>query len=221
MRCALLLAGVLSCSRPVATATPIAAQTAVAQTGVATIDAGGCVEPDGDGDGVVDVCDVCPGEAGERPDGCVHRIEIQAQEIRISPRLFFPANSATLMPPGLPVLDEVAAQLRAHPEILRVELRGHASVGERDVAALALRRAVAARDYLTAHGAEATRLVARGDGTDAPADPSATPEGRARNRRVEFVILSSAQPPRSPQGPRRWVPEGCPDAPPVRPGPCR
>lgn len=221
MRSAVLLLGVLSCSRPIAPAPSRAAQTEVAQTRVATVDAGGCVEPDADGDGVVDVCDVCPDEAGERPDGCVHRIEVQAQNIRISPRLFFPANGAALLPAGLPVLDEIAAVLREHPEILRVELRGHASVGERGVAALSLRRAEAARDYLTAHGVAPTRLVARGDGTDEPADPRATPEGRARNRRVEFRVAATDGPTSPPRSPRRWVPAGCPDAPPVRPGPCR
>ncbi len=221
MRHALFLVGVLACSRPIATASPIATRAGATTVEVATVDAGGCVDPDGDGDGVVDVCDVCPAEAGERPDGCVHRIEIQTQEIRISTRLFFRANSAALLRPGLPVLDEVASVLRAHPEILQVELRGHASVGERNVAALSLRRAEAVRDHLTAHGIEAPRLVARGEGTSEPADPRATPEAHARNRRVEFRLPPTDRPSSSQRSPRRWVPEGCPDAPPVRPGPCR
>lgn len=216
MRNAVLLLGVLACSRPIPTTA-----TVVTRVEVAVIDAGVCVEPDGDGDGVVDVCDVCPGVAGERPDGCPPRIEIQAREIRIMARPYFAVNAAALTPPTVPVLEEIAAILRDHPDILRVELRGHASVGERGVAALSLRRAEVVRDYLTAHGVDASRLAVRGLGSDEPADPSATPDARARNRRVEFVILSSAQPPPSPQRPRRWVPEGCPDAPPVRPGPCR
>jgi OmpA-OmpF porin, OOP family len=220
MRRALLLVGVLACSRPIATATPVATRAEATPAEVAPVDAGGCVEPDGDGDGVVDVCDVCPGEAGQRPDGCDHRIEIQAQEIRILSRPYFAVNSAVLGPFTLPVLDEIAATLREHPEILSVALRGHASAGERGAAALSLRRAEVVRDYLTAHGVEASRLTVQGFGSDEPADPSATLEGRARNRRVEIQITPRDPPVRAPRSPRRWVPEGCPDTPPVRSGPC-
>lgn len=221
MRRALLLLGVLACSRPIATAPAVPTRAEAPPVEAPPLDAGVCVEPDGDRDGVVDVCDVCPDEAGARPDGCAHRVVIQAQEIRILSRPYFAVNSAALTPPTRPVLDEIAQVLRGHPEILRVALRGHASAEERDVAALSLRRAEAVRDHLTARGVEATRLEARGVGRDEPADANTTPEGRARNRRVELVIVSSAPPPPSPQRPRRWVPEGCPDAPPVRPGPCR
>jgi hypothetical protein len=72
----------------------------------------------------------------------------------------------------------------------------------------------------TAHGVEASRLTVQGFGSDEPADPSATPEGRARNRRVEIQIAPRDPPVRAPRSPRRWVPEGCPDTPPVRSGPC-
>jgi OOP family OmpA-OmpF porin len=220
MRRALCLLGVLACSRPIATATSIATRAEVAQTVVATVDAGVCVEPDGDGDGVVDVCDVCPGEAGQRPDGCDHRIEIQMPEIHIDSRPYFAVNSAVLRPLTLPVLDQIAATLQEHPEVLSVALRGHASAGERRAAALSLRRAEVVRDFLTAHGVEASRLTVQGFGSDEPADPSATPEGRARNRRVEIQIAPRDPPVRAPRSPRRWVPEGCPDTPPVRSGPC-
>lgn len=218
MRRALFLLGVLACSRPITTAPAVSTRVEAQPAEVAPVDAGICVEPDRDGDGVVDVCDVCPDEAGTRPDGCMHLVEIQAQEIRITPRLYFPANGAVVEPAGMPALDEIAAVLRAHPEIRRVALRGHASAGERNAVALSQRRAEAARDYLTAHGIDAARLVAQGRGTAEPADPRPTPEARARNRRVEIRIEASDPP--APPAPRRSVPAGCPDAPPVRPGPC-
>lgn len=218
MRRALFFVGVLACSRPLPPAPQPSARATPQPELVA--DAGPCVEPDRDGDGVVDVCDACPDESGPRPDGCPHRIIIESQEIRITSPLFFPVNSATVTPPGRPILDEIAAVLRDHPEIRVVDVRGHASVGERDPSALARRRAEAAMAYLTEHGVEAPRLVAHGYGVDEPLDAHPTAIARARNRRVEFRILEAA--PRSaPQTrPRQVMPSGCPDAPPPRVGPC-
>ncbi len=225
MRRALFLVGVLACSRPLRTAQQPGAHddpaAHAAPTPVATVDAGPCAEPDHDGDGVVDVCDACPDEPGLPPDGCPRRVVIEAAEIRITPQLFFPLNGATVMPPGRPVLEEIAAVMRAHPELRSVEVRGHASVGEATASRLAQRRADAARTYLVEHGIEAGRLVARGYGVDVPLDANATALGRARNRRVEFRILDAVQPPPSaPEHPRPVMPAGCPDAPPPRVGPC-
>ena len=135
MRRAVVLLGILACSRAVSSVPPRAARAEVAPA-----DAGVCVDRDRDGDGVVDVCDVCPDEPGARPDGCVHRIEIQQAEIRITPQLFFATNSAEVPPPGRAALDEIAAVLREHPEIRSLELRGHANAQERGAAALAQRR---------------------------------------------------------------------------------
>lgn len=214
MRRAAWLLGVLACSRPVPAPAP------TTRVEVAPRDAGPCVASDGDGDGVVDECDVCPDEPGVGPDGCARRVVIQAAEIRITPQVFFAANGASVPPPGLAAIDEIAAVLRGHPEIRAVEVSGHASAGERGAAAIALRRAEVVRESLVSRGVEAPRLVARGYGSDAPADASATPEALARNCRVTFRILEIDRPSTPPERPRRWVPEGCPDAPTARGGPC-
>ena len=218
MRLALILVGVLACSRPLATAPQPAAHAEPAP--VAALDAGPCVEPDRDGDGVVDVCDACPEESGLPTDGCPRRVVIEEAEIRITPQLFFPLNGSTVMPPGRPVLEEIAAVMRTHPALRSVEVRGHASVGEASASRLAQRRADAARAYLTEHGVEAERLLAHGYGVDVPLDANDTAIGRARNRRVDFRILDAAQPRSAPERPRPVMPAGCPDAPPPRVGPC-
>lgn len=214
----MLLVGVLACSRPLTTASQPAEHAEPVRA--AAVDAGACVEPDRDGDGVVDVCDACPDESGLPPDGCPRRVVIEAAEIRITPQLFFPLNGATVMPPGRPVLDEVGALMREHPEIRSLEVRGHASAGERGASGLARRRADNARSYLVERGVEAARLVAQGYGVDVPLDTNATAIGRARNRRVDFRILDAARPPGAPERPRPVMPAGCPDAPPPRVGPC-
>ncbi|MFO0650330.1 MAG: OmpA family protein [Polyangiales bacterium] len=218
MRRALFFVGMLACSRPLPPPPQPVTRTEP-QPAVAP-DAGPCIEPDRDGDGVVDVCDACPDERGSRPDGCPHLIVIESSQIRITSPLFFPVNSATVTPPGRPILDEIAAVLQARPEIRVVEVRGHASVGERAPAALARRRAEAAMAYLTERGVEAPRLVAHGFSVDEPLDEHPTAIARARNRRVDFRILETT-PRAAPQThPRQVVPSGCPDAPPPRVGPC-
>ncbi|HTJ81385.1 MAG TPA: OmpA family protein, partial [Polyangiaceae bacterium] len=54
--------------------------------------------------------------------------------------------------------------------------------------------------WLTEHGVDARRLEARGFGAKQPIADNATEEGRAKNRRVEFVILH-----RTGEGARGWI----------------
>jgi outer membrane protein OmpA-like peptidoglycan-associated protein len=184
-------------------------------------DGDGCPDPDDDGDGVPDVCDACPGDRGDAPDGCPDRVVVRASDIQIVQHLYFEANRVTIPAAGVALLDAVAAVLREHPEITHVEVGGHASVGERDPARASQARAVVARDWLVAHGVAPERLTLRAYSVDMPIVAAATPAGRARNRRVSFRVVSTTAPeaPRTP--PRRVVPDGCPAAPPPPPrGPC-
>ena len=54
---------------------------------------------------------------------------------------------------------------------------------------LSQRRAEAVRDALIQDGVEGSRLTAVGIGKDRPIADNATADGRARNRRVEIVVL--------------------------------
>lgn len=65
IRRALIFVGVLACSRPHTSASQPSSR-AAPEPAVA-VDAGRCVEPDRDGDGVVDECDACPDESGRGP----------------------------------------------------------------------------------------------------------------------------------------------------------
>lgn len=87
-----------------------------------------------------------------------------------------------------PTLDDVAAHLRANPA-QKVRIVGHTDdVGEAPVnARLSLARAEAVRAQLEARGIGADRLLVEGGGSSAPIATNATEDGRARNRRVEFV----------------------------------
>jgi outer membrane protein OmpA-like peptidoglycan-associated protein len=60
---------------------------------------------------------------------------------------------------------------------------------------LSRRRAQAVVDFLVRDGVERRRLVASGYGQLRPLAPNDTPENKARNRRVEFVVLDQEPPP--------------------------
>ena len=49
-------------------------------------------------------------------------------------------------------------------------------------------------EHLAKKGIEATRLNSQGYGPEHPLETNATPEGRERNRRVEFVIVPCVGP---------------------------
>jgi outer membrane protein OmpA-like peptidoglycan-associated protein len=88
-----------------------------------------------------------------------------------------------------PVLDNLASVLEVKPEVNAV-VEGHAdNVGSAsDNLSLSQRRADAVVEYLAERGIERYRLVAIGRGAEEPVADNSTAEGRARNRRIEFVV---------------------------------
>ncbi len=75
---------------------------------------------------------------------------------------------------------------------MKIEIAGHTdSVGsEMYNLRLSEARANAVRDYLIQHGISPDRLIAKGYGESRPIAPNTTREGRAKNRRVEFTVIS-------------------------------
>ncbi len=103
----------------------------------------------------------------------------------------FDFNKATLRPESYAVLDEAAAILTDNPEIV-VEIQGHTDAigGSAYNMKLSNARAKTVRNYLiTKHMIDPKRLIARGYGETRPIADNRTRAGRAKNRRVDFVIL--------------------------------
>jgi len=103
----------------------------------------------------------------------------------------FEFGKAQIKPQSSPVLDGVAAILTNHPEI-EVEIQGHTdSIGTAEAnLKLSQARAEAVRDYLIdVHMIEPVRLLPIGYGESQPIVDNGTDQGRARNRRVDFVVL--------------------------------
>ena len=101
------------------------------------------------------------------------------------PKLYFSQGQAQLLPPTRAALDELAATLRARPE-LRLEVQGHTdNVGSAELnRQLSQQRADAVCLYLTAHGVGTAQLRPMGYGGTQPVADNADPAQRPRNRRV-------------------------------------
>jgi len=87
------------------------------------------------------------------------------------------------------ILDEKVSILQANPG-LTIEVAGHADERGSDEYNLALgnRRAIAAKQYLTTRGIDASRVSTRSMGEEQPVDPGHTEDAWARNRRGEFTV---------------------------------
>ncbi|WP_433937752.1 OmpA family protein [Sorangium cellulosum] len=165
-------------------------------------DRDGCPEEDADQDGIPDVVDKCPKEPGQvvvddpEKNGCpyyIRRIQGSA-EIEIMKQVEFEFDSSRILPQSYPILDEVVRLLKANPEIKLLSIEGHTdnqgTIDYND--RLAQNRATAVRIYIINKGVQSERLTSLGFGSRRPLVSNDTPEGRQRNRRVEFHIKSQA-----------------------------
>jgi outer membrane protein OmpA-like peptidoglycan-associated protein len=103
--------------------------------------------------------------------------------------IYFELGSAELRDESEAVLREIAKVLRRNPEWnLRIEGHTDSVGGDASNIELSERRSAAVKSALVArHGIEDGRLATAGFGASRPRDTNETPEGRARNRRVELV----------------------------------
>jgi len=101
----------------------------------------------------------------------------------------FESGQAVLRPSGMLILDEMAAAL-GQIGGRKVEVIGHTdNTGTREAnLALSLARAGAVRSYLAAKGIAVASIAVAGAGPDQPLADNSSPEGRARNRRIEFRV---------------------------------
>jgi len=118
------------------------------------------------------------------------RIDRRSRLLELADKVHFQTASTELAAESLPLLDEVATLLIAHPEIKVVTIEGHTdNRGERLYnLRLSGARAEALRRYLTSKGVASARLKTAGYGPDRPIAVNSSARGRALNRRVEFLI---------------------------------
>jgi OOP family OmpA-OmpF porin len=102
----------------------------------------------------------------------------------------FDTGKASLTTKGSAILDELSAPL-AKMNYQKLMVIGHTdSVGLRsNNLSLSEARAEVVKSYLQNKGINASKIEATGKGPDVPVASNANPEGRARNRRIEFRIV--------------------------------
>lgn len=157
----------------------------------------GCPIRDKDGDGVLDDKDKCPAEPEtkngfEDDDGCPDEIPKEVEKFTGSiAGIQFVQGSAQIQKGSDKALSAAADVLKKFPSV-RLEISGHTS-SEGDASynqKLSEDRAAAVRQWFLDDGIAEDRLTARGAGSSEPLGDNATAAGRAKNRRIEFRILT-------------------------------
>jgi outer membrane protein OmpA-like peptidoglycan-associated protein len=110
--------------------------------------------------------------------------------VAISGGILFETDSAKLAPSAADLVRRLSDVMKKNPD-LKVAVVGHTdSTGDFNYnQKLSVQRAQAMVDALVKDGVAPTRLAAVGIGPLSPAAANDTPEGRAKNRRVEIVLI--------------------------------
>ena len=119
------------------------------------------------------------------------KVEVTRKEMVILEKILFEVGSASIDQASMNLLQELANNIVAHQGIRRLEIQGHTdSTGSsRDNKRLSQARVESVRDELIRRGVSADILEAVGYGEDLSIATNDTEEGRAKNRRVQFLIL--------------------------------
>jgi outer membrane protein OmpA-like peptidoglycan-associated protein len=119
------------------------------------------------------------------------QVTVGKTEITIKNQVQFEVDSAKILPASTGLLSEIADVFIHNPQIKRVEVQGHTdNSGTADHnKQLSEDRANAVVAWLVAHGVDSSRLAGRGYGQGKPLVPNVTAANRARNRRVQFIIV--------------------------------
>ena len=105
--------------------------------------------------------------------------------------IYFASGSATLKPESYSILDSVAILLRDNPTS-RIQISGHTDSdgSEASNQTLSERRAQSVCAYLVNTGIAGSRLTTIGYGESMPVVPNDSAVNKAKNRRIEFTVLS-------------------------------
>jgi len=142
---------------------------------------------DADKDGVPDNIDQCPHtpEGAEVDEtGCMKKITLTIQ---------FDPNSTVVKREYYPELKKIAEYLKANPDV-KIEIQGHTDRTPKSSYSynmkLSQKRAEAVKRVLVEEfGIDPDRIIAKGYGYTRPIASNDTEEGRAKNRRVEIIVI--------------------------------
>jgi outer membrane protein OmpA-like peptidoglycan-associated protein len=123
-------------------------------------------------------------------DGMSLYDEIMSQGKFVTRNILFDVGKATIKAESFPEIMKIATVMREHKDLM-FSIEGHTD-SDGDAASnkiLSQDRAKAIKEALIKMGIELERLESKGWGQSRPIDSNATKEGKANNRRVEFVLI--------------------------------
>jgi len=102
----------------------------------------------------------------------------------------FDVNKSTIKPESMGVLNSIAKLMEEHQDI-RFSVEGHTDSDGDDASnqKLSEERAASVKNALVDLGIDTSRFETKGFGESNPVDENSTPEGKANNRRVEFIKI--------------------------------
>ncbi|MBW2256829.1 MAG: OmpA family protein [Deltaproteobacteria bacterium] len=119
------------------------------------------------------------------------RVVITPTKVEVNETIYFDTNQATIKQESFDLLEELGTLIIANPQVGKIDIQGHTDDQGSDSHNLELsqNRATAVMEYLIGVGVEQGRLTSMGFGETLPIATNDTEEGRAINRRVEFLIV--------------------------------
>lgn len=149
----------------------------------------GC--PDTDNDGIADHLDRCPEVAGVASNaGCpgISGSDRYGAEKALN-GIQFETGKDAITAAWYPVLEDVVRTMKENPAC-KLEITGHTdNQGPSEMnKELAERRASSVKNYFVEKGIDRSRIATMGKGDCDPVADNGSAEGRAKNRRVEFIL---------------------------------
>jgi len=117
---------------------------------------------------------------------------IEKEETILLQNVHFYATKALLTPESHGELNRLAETMKSHPTMV-IEIHGHTESTpgfEDQLMKLSERRTESVKAYLENKGIAPERIKGKAFGGTKPVADNTTDEGRQKNRRVEFLILS-------------------------------
>jgi len=161
----------------------------------------GCPRSDRDNDLVFDDEDACPDVPGIRTDdpktsGCPEagdRVHMVGDKIVLDDIIHFEIDSPRVPHPSWPICKKVADFIVANPDVLEIDIEGHADETGSDEHNLLLsrNRANSVKHLLVESGVDPKRITTHAYGESRPRVPGHAEEQLRQNRRVEFTVTRS------------------------------
>lgn len=167
----------------------------------------GAPDPDNDGDLIPDLRDGAPGTDETVKNGIdtketyndymdedgipdVPPVQAALEEDLFLHVVHFEVSKDLLTQEDRTFLNRVAESMKKLPKV-RIQIQGHTDNTGSDKINIPLgeNRAKVVRDYLVAQGIDSKRLEIKGFSSTKPIDTNDTPEGRAKNRRADMVVI--------------------------------